>query len=386
MAVSAVESDAAPGPVLIGFADSLAAPESAFCLAEHGYPIIAFTRRGTPRPALAAGRRVRIIEVTAPEQDADACVADIVDAATRHGVAAVLPLDDIALWACSRKDLPAPFAGPDRECVRFALDKRLQCAAAEAAGLRVPGVDGPGPWIVKPALAVVEHAGRLLRPAGGLARDTAEIDALTERIEGPVLVQRALSGVGEGVFGFATDAGITAWSAHRRVRMMNPRGSGSSACRSIPVPEPERAAAGRMLAAVGWRGLFMVELLRDAAGDAWFMEVNGRSWGSMALAIGRGYPYPAWAVRKALDPRYEPVPPPDAPDLLYRHLGRELVHLAAVLRGARGADAGRWPGRAETLRAMLPRRGDRWYNRRRGEARVFVRDTFDTVARQLRSR
>lgn len=91
-------------------------------------------------------------------------------------------------------------------------------------------------------------------------------------------------------------------------------------------------------------------------------------------------------MRKALDPRYEPVPPPDAPDLLYRHLGRELVHLAAVLRGARGADAGRWPGRAETLRAMLPRRGDRWYNRRRGEARVFVRDTFDTVARQLRSR
>lgn len=107
----------------------------------------------------------------------------------------------------------------------------------------------------------------------------------------------------------------------------------------------------------------------------------------MALALGRGYPYPAWAVRKALDPRYEPVAPPDSPDhLLYRHLGRELVHLAAVLRGARGADTGRWPGRAETLRAMLPRRGDRWYNRRRGEAGVFVRDTLGTLAGQLRSR
>jgi hypothetical protein len=110
----------------------------------------------------------------------------------------------------------------------------------------------------------------------------------------------------------------------------------------------------------------------------------------MALALGRGYPYPAWAVRQALDPAYEPSPPQqpaNTPDhLLYRHLGRELVHLAAVLRGARGADAGRWPGRAETLRAMLPRRGDRWYNRRRGESGVFIRDTLQTVARQLRSR
>lgn len=382
----AVNPGSGLGPVLIGFADSLAAPEVTFCLAEQGFEVLAFARRGAARPPIAASRRVRIIEVAAPEQDADGCVAELVDATARYGVAAVLPLDDFALWACARKDLPAPFAGPDRECVRFALDKREQCASAEAAGLHVPTADGPGPWIVKPALAVVEGSGRLSRPSGGLARDAAEIAAVTARIERPVLVQRAVSGVGEGVFGFATDRGVTAWSAHRRVRMMNPRGSGSSACRSVPVPEAERAAAERLLTAIGWRGLFMVELLRDADGTAWFMELNGRAWGSMALAIGRGFPYPAWAVRQALDPGFEPVPPAEAPDLLYRHLGREVVHLAAVMRGARGADTGRWPGRAETLRAMLPRRSDRWYNRRRGEARVFLRDSLGTIARQLRSR
>ncbi|WP_157597420.1 hypothetical protein [Streptacidiphilus rugosus] len=372
--------------VLIGFADALAAPESAFCLADQGYRVVAFARRGS-RPALAAARSVEIVEVTAPETDADACVRDIADAVERYRPVAVLPLDDHALWACSRKDLAAPLAGPRGEAARFALDKREQIDAARAAGLAVPGrEDAAGPWIVKPALAVVEHEGRLLRPTGALARDEDEIETLGARIDGPVLVQRAVTGVGEGVFGFATASGVRAWSGHRRIRMMNPRGSGSSACRSVPVQEPLREAAERLVEGIGWRGLFMVELLRDPEGTAWFMEVNGRTWGSMALAVRRGYPYPVWAVRQALDPGFTPEPPQGAPDLLCRHLGRELVHLAAVLRGPSGADTGRWPGRAETLRAVLPRRGDRWYNWRRGEAGVFIRDTYTTVAGQIRSR
>ncbi|WP_370124801.1 hypothetical protein [Streptacidiphilus sp. MAP12-33] len=371
--------------MLVGFAEALAAPEAAFCLAEHGYRVVAFTRRGS-RPALAASRRVEVVEVTAPEDDADACVRDIADAVERHRPVAVLPLDDHALWACSRKDLPVPLAGPTGERARFALDKRDQIAAALAAGLAVPGGEGAGPWFVKPALAVVEHEGRLLRPTGALARDEDEIEALTARIDGPVLVQRVVSGVGEGVFGFATASGVGAFSGHRRIRMMNPRGSGSSACRSVPVPDELRDAAERLMEGIGWRGLFMVELLRDQDGTAWFMEVNGRAWGSMALAVRRGYPYPVWAVRQALDPAFAPEPPEGPPELLCRHLGRELVHLLAVLRGASGADAGRWPGRGETLRAMLPRRGDRWYNWRRGEAGVFLRDTYETVAGQIRSR
>ena len=44
--------------------------------------------------------------------------------------------------------------------------------------------------------------------------------------------------------------------------------------------------------------MFMLELLRDAAGTPWFMEVNGRPWGSMALAVRRGFDYPVWAVRR----------------------------------------------------------------------------------------
>ena len=369
--------------VLIGFADALAAIESAWNLLDEGFEVVAFARRGSS-PALGTSRRVRIIEVTAPETDAAACVRDVEAAAAGHRPVAVLPLDDHALWVCEQASLDAPLAGPNGAGVGFALDKRRQIEAASAAGFAVPDRGSEGPWIVKPALAVVEHEGRLLRPTGRLARTPGEVASVTSDIDGPVLVQRVVTGVGEGVFGLATDEGVQAWSAHRRIRMMNPRGSGSSACRSIPVAEPLRVATEKLLADIGWRGLFMVELLRDSEDVPWFMEVNGRSWGSMALAVRRGYSYPAWAVRQALDAAFVPTVPQAPPDVVCRHLGREIVHMLAVLRGAKGADAGRWPSRTSTLAAMRPRRSDRWYNWRRGEARVFVRDSWTTLIGQIR--
>jgi biotin carboxylase len=369
-----------PTRALIGFADAFAAVESAWALADAGHEVFAFARRGTS-PPLAASRRVRVVPVTAPEDDAAACVADVVNAAHRLGTAVLLPLDDPAVWVADRTGLRV--AGPTGDAAAFALDKRLQIEAAVQAGFPVPAHSAEGPWVVKAALAAVEQDSKLIRPGGRVATTEADVAHATADLAGPVLVQRLHAGTGEGVFGFATPEGVRAWSAHRRVRMADPRGSASSACRSIPVDEDLRQRTEKLLAAVGWRGMFMLEILRDAAGTPWFMEVNGRPWGSMALAVRRGLDYPVWAVEQALDPAFVPeAPDPEPPHILCRHLGRELVHLAAVLRGPIADYPGPWPGRAATLAALRPSRSDRWYNLRAGERRVFWRDTWSTLAAQ----
>jgi hypothetical protein len=380
--------------VLIGFAESLAAIESAWSLIDAGYEVIAFTRAGR-QPPLAVSRSVEVVAVPSPEQDADACVAALRELVTARRPDAVLPLDDQAVWLCDQLGGGTVIAGPTGPQARLALDKHEQLTLADKAGLLIPptavsGVDSPpgdGPWMVKPAAAVVVSDGRLKRPTGNIATDRAEVDRIAANLDGTVLVQPVIDGVGEGVFGLAIDGQVYALSGHRRVRMMNPRGSGSSACRSIPIDptlvEPTRA----FVAAAGWHGIFMLELLRDAAGRPWVMELNGRTWGSMALARRRGLEYPLWAVETALDEQWRPPAVPEAPHILARHLGRELVHLLAVMCGGRGADAGRWPGRMQTVRAMLRREpGTGWYNARRGERRVFVRDTWQTVMAQVRRR
>lgn len=92
-------------------------------------------------------------------------------------------------------------------------------------------------------------------------------------------MQPLIRGVGEGLFGYVGPRGVTAWSSHRRVRMVNPHGSASSACRSNPVDGDLIGPSERFLSAIGWRGMFMLEFLRDSDGEPWFMELNGRTWG-----------------------------------------------------------------------------------------------------------
>jgi predicted ATP-grasp superfamily ATP-dependent carboligase len=245
---------------------------------------------------------------------------------------------------------------------------------------------GEFPVFVKPARALYEAGGRLVRPTGKVAADAGELARLADdEWYPPLLAQPLVRGTGEGLFGHATANGVVAWSAHRRIRMLNPQGSASSACTSHPVDEALVAPAERFLREIGWRGLFMLEFLRDAEGTPWFMELNGRAWGSLALARRRGFEYPAWTVRAALDESFVPAVPERPPDIVARHLGMELVHLAFVLRGPSSTSLTDWPRVWPTIRQLARvRRGDRLYNWKRSQPDVLIADTVQTLRYYLR--
>jgi hypothetical protein len=382
---------AAPS-VLIGFGDALAAPEVAMSLLESGHHVTSFVRRGQP-VALSRVPGLELVPVTPPERDLAACLAEVAALAPRHDV--TMPLNDIAVLVCDRAlDSATVLAGPRGDQARLALDKRLQLRGAEAAGLAVPDwtetrpgdpiPEGwPAPLVMKPAMAVEEAGTGTRRLSPTLVCTRADMDAAWERWgeSTPVILQRWVEGFGAGVFGLSGPGGAHHLSAHRRVRMMNPAGSGSSACASAPVPEDLVGAVNRFVSDAGWHGMFMIELLRSGS-THWFMELNGRAWGSLALSRRLGFEYPAWAVARALDPE---APLPDAPlfrDMLCRNLGRELIHLSFILRGPRSRRE-RWPSRRATVRALLRQpRGTTWYNLAPGQRRLFLYDAWRTVADQ----
>jgi predicted ATP-grasp superfamily ATP-dependent carboligase len=390
-------SDPAGGPVLIGFAHALAAPEAAASLLAAGLSVVAFAQHGT-HPALRRDRRVQVAEIASHLDDADAAARDLAALARSCGAVALMPLDDGSVWLCDRiaGELGLPVVGPTGAQATLALDKRLQVHAAAAAGFAVPPTTVRStrdellaidefPVILKPALAIAELDGRLDRGSGRVCADRAELLATVDGFAGPTLVQPWVRGTGEGLFGMVSDGEVLHWSAHRRLRMANPQGSGSSACISI-APDPALVAAGaRMMREAGWNGLFMLEFLRDGDGTAWFMEINGRAWGSLALARRLGLEYPAWAVRDALGLGGPPAPRPAAARaLVCRHLGREIVHVLSVLRGPGSTALTEWPSRWGTLRAVARvRRGERWYNWSPRRPAVFVHDTLQTVLEPL---
>lgn len=389
------------GTVLIGFGNALAAPETAWSLLDSGARVVAFVRRGS-RCALRRVRGIELVEITAPEHDARAAVADLRAILSEDRFGALMPLDDTALWLCDAafaEGVPVPVVGPTGTAAELALDKSLQVAAAQRAGMAVPPTRSVGsvddlhgleefPLVLKPSLAMRELNGRLTRGRAYVCADGAELQAARHAWNGtePMLAQPFIAGVGEGLFGLSGRDGVTALSAHRRIRMANPQGSGSSACVSIAVDPELAAAAERMLTAAGWHGMFMLEFLRGRDGTPWFMELNGRPWGSMALARRVGLEYPAWALRQLEDPAFQPVCDARAGQVC-RHLGRELVHVMMVMRGPRSVALTQWPSRRETLREVLRvHRGDRWYNWRAGELGLFVEDTIGTVSAHLPKR
>lgn len=399
--------------VLVGFAESLAAIESIWDLLDAGHEVHAFARRGR-RPPIAHDRRVTVTAVTPPEVDLGATVGEVAALAGALGRPVLAPLDDAAVLVLDevhRGDPEGVLAGPAGAAARLCLDKRVQLEQAAHAGLTVPPtlVVGPGdphgvpsfppPWIVKPALALEVTDGRVSKGPTRFVTDAAALGHELSTRADTVLVQPALTGTGIGVFGLAIGGSATALSGHRRVRMMNPSGSGSSACRAAD-PGPELLAqADKFVARTGWRGLFMLEFLEDADGTPWLMELNGRPWGSMALAVGRRLRYPSWSVAAARDPDFLPPVPAAPPPLTARHLGRELLHLAFVVRGRRELrrrrragdpprpDLAAYPTVRRALRDLVTwQRPSRLYNVRRGRLRVLAADTVDTLRSVLANR
>lgn len=106
------------------------------------------------------------------------------------------------------------------------------------------------------------------------------------------MVQEIIPGEAYGFFALAENGNPRAVFGHKRIREY-PLSGGMSTCRESYM-DPELMDAGcRILKELGWTGVAMVEFKRDARDGRYkFMEVNGRWWGSLALAVAAGVDFP----------------------------------------------------------------------------------------------
>jgi hypothetical protein len=391
--------------VIVGFCEALSAPEVAWSLVDAGFKVVGFSRRGR-RAALRHSRHVTVHEVTAPEKDCTASAKNLdvlVSSCCNEGEnrTVLLPLDDASLWLCEQIPSSSGWThgGARGHCVELALNKWKQIQFAHTAGFNVPlssiistaeellSCSPQLPLILRPVNAAAIQGQWLRKGRNWICSDDAELARAVSEWRGsyPLLVQPYLEGTGEGIFGLATRSGVVAWSAHRRLRMMNPHGSGSSACVSQAIPRAVMRPVERFIASSGWRGLFMVELLRDRDEKLWFVEFNGRAWGSIALSRRQGFEYPAWTVQLALDPQFTPDSKSDAREpIVCRNLGRELMHVLFVARGPKSRAIQRWPSVRNALYGVLRiQRRSFFYNWRPDDWRVFFMDCWYTIRNQV---
>ncbi len=361
-----------------------------------------------PAPIAAASRFCREVSRTPdPLTDPEGFVNALVAICGQREVSALLPVSDAALLSLlpARTRFPGiriPF--PDAERFRHISDKAAVLQTAGDLGIPTPeqrllnsaaDLSGAGalgfrfPLVLKPARSVGELKGSRRKLNVSYAGDWNDLKDRVRKLPVeafPLLLQERIVGPGTGIFVLLWDDKVLALFAHRRLREKPPAGGVSVYSESI-YPDPDLAErAVTLLRCFKWQGPAMVEFKLDrATGTPYLMEVNGRFWGSLQLAIDAGVDFPALLLEAALGT-------PPAPVLRYRAGGRsrwwwgDVDHLLARLRRSRKelalpADA---PTRWQAVLAFLTlwRPGDRSEVFRLDDPLPAIRETVNWFLRR----
>jgi predicted ATP-grasp superfamily ATP-dependent carboligase len=284
---------------------------------------------GEERPvSLASSSRhcVRHVSYPSPYRDREAFERFLLEFVEREKVDVVMPVTDVTTYSVSRTQAAlgrhAAVACPSFEAFDFVSDKWRLLQDATRCGVPVPRtefVDGIAglrevlhrvqyPAVVKPVRSRIP-TDRGWRPtAVHYAYSEADLWRLFEETDyltsSPSLIQERIVGPGLGVFVlFDRGEPVTAF-AHRRLREKPPSGGVSVLRESVHLDPRLREQATRLLGPLGWHGVAMMEYKQDRrTGNLFLMEVNGRFWGSLQLAVDAGIDFPHQMCQLALGRR-----------------------------------------------------------------------------------
>lgn len=324
------------------------------------------------RSSLAGASRfaARRLEVPDPLSAPEGFAGAIRRAVAAGGIDVVMPMTEAAILALipSRGKLDVIIPAPLDERFRRICDKGEVLAEAKRVGIAVPEqwvfaspstrpdlAALPYPVVLKPTRSVSGGAKFGVRYAADAAALERALDDLP-LVAYPVLVQQRVEGPGLGIFVLLDRSGrVLARFAHRRIREKPPSGGVSVYREGIAVPEQLFSASLELLRRFDWEGVAMVEYKLDAVrGTPYLMEINGRFWGSLQLALDAGVDFPGLLVRAASGETVHP-------ELTYRtgmrsrwfwgdvdHLIARLRHSAVRLALPPGA-----PGRGRVILDFL---------------------------------
>ena len=327
----------------------------------------------------SAGMRSRYaaarVRYPSPVAEPAAAGEALVRAAHDHRIDVIVPVTDEVILALRDRlgDLPSGcrVAVATPEAAQVVADKEATIQLARRLGIPVPETIAATtaddvhaaarhlgfPVVLKPMTSRRrDELHGVRRYAVTYALDDSGVDrALRGMDDVGVLVQRFWPGVGEGVELLLDHGTPLAAFQHRRLREVPTSGGASSLRESVALDPVLFDHSARLLGALGFHGLAMVEFRVGQDGPV-LMEINGRVWGSLPLAVAAGMDFPARLVdlyTRGTPERRDGVAVTNyALGVRARNLDLELVWIGSVLRGARRASITRRPPRRAALGAI----------------------------------
>lgn len=204
-------------------------------------------------------------------------------------------------------DSQLPFA--DYDTVMSLATKDRLVALAQSIGVAVPESHRYAnaeslhpedivtfPVVVKPTLSRIWLGDRWMNTSVQIAQDQAGLSTILKNCawlhDHPFMLQAFIPGYGAGLFALYNHGQPVAFFSHKRIREKPPQGGVSVLSESVAIDPQLYESAKKLLDAVSWHGVAMVEYRVANDGTPYLMEVNTRFWGSLQLAIDAGVDFP----------------------------------------------------------------------------------------------
>jgi predicted ATP-grasp superfamily ATP-dependent carboligase len=391
--------------VLVTDGEQRAALATVRSLGRAGYPVYVTSRRGH---SLAGASRYARAEGLVPDAllEPAAFAETLRQLIARWRIGVLLPITEPSILASL--GAPQGFDGvllplPSLDSFLRASDKALLMQLAPSVGLAVPAqgvlasADELGSLASELRYPVVLKPGRSVSEAGGSREKlgvshAASPDQFASRVRAlspaafPLLIQQRIVGPGVGIF-LLRHAGKTyATFSHRRIREKPPSGGVSVYRESIAADPVLVARSSALLDTVDWEGVAMIEYKLDIeTGTPYLMEINGRFWGSLQLAIDAGVDFPRLLIELAGGEVPTPVTRYRT-GIRSRWWWGDVDHLIARLRKS-SAELDLPSGSPGRLRALVDfltlwRPGDRNEIFHLGDPGPFFRETLEWLNRR----
>jgi predicted ATP-grasp superfamily ATP-dependent carboligase len=311
-----------------------------------------------------------------PRTDPEGMLETLLNAAERDRVELIVPVGDEL--ACLLSEERQRFEGvsalalPSKDAYAATQDKLATLELARTQGVPVPRTEVVStvaeareaaaslgwPVVVKPRASSARTDGRSVdHYEVTYAEDLAALETEVGVLEGrsQVLMQEYRPGQGHGVELLLHRGHPLAAFQHRRLHEVPITGGASAFRESVPLDPTLYSYSTRLLAELDWTGLAMVEFKLTEDGPL-LMEINGRPWGSLALAVKSGIDFPARMADLYLNGAPENGRPPDTSyevGVRSRNLDLEMLWIASTLRGRQGRRLIAVPPRRQALQAAL---------------------------------
>jgi protein-tyrosine-phosphatase/predicted ATP-grasp superfamily ATP-dependent carboligase len=289
-------------------------------LGQAGHTVIAGYPEDVNRPPSLSSRHCRgVLQLPNPERHPSAFGDWMVDRAHREDVDAVLPISEAAVFciAARRGEFPTTFLPllPSDGALKHTLSKFHSTRMALEMGIPCPETvflssGWPhGQWrkrlaeIRFPAIIKTDNyltaEGTYRRGRRFVVRSVDEVEKIMAGLAGldvRIIAQELVPGSGLGTFLLRFGGRTHLTFAHRRLHEVPYTGGFSSFRESYHADGLVRASEA-LLEAIDYDGVAMVEFRRRSTdGTPLFLEINGRLWGSLALALHCGVDFPAALV------------------------------------------------------------------------------------------